>query len=386
MSKHPWPPCVLQVIPALDAGGAERACLDIAGAVRAQGGRALVASTGGRLSAELAEMGGEEVILPMASKNPLIVLANAFRLARLIRAQGVDLVHARSRAPAWSAWIAARMTGTPFVTTFHGFYSAGNPLKRFYNRIMLRGARVIAGSHFMADHIRAVYQPPEDPVAVIHRGIDLRKFDPLAVSPDRIAALRREWRIPAESRIALLPARLTRWKGQILFLEALAKLDPPADLIAVLAGDAQGRNAYAQEISDQACRLGLEDRVRIVGNVADMPAAYAAAEIAVSASLDAEAFGRVPVEAMAMGCTVVAADHGGVSETLRHPDGGLSFGHLFAPGDRGQLSEALQRAAAAPKGGGPERIAAARRHVEKKYSTAQMCAATLTLYRDILQE
>lgn len=386
MPQSPWPPCVLQVIPALDAGGAERACLDVAGAVSAQGGRALVASAGGRLAGELAMLGGQWVNLPMASKNPLIILANAFRLARLIRSGSVDLVHARSRAPAWSAWIATRMTSTPFVTTFHGFYSAGNPLKRFYNRIMLRGARVIAGSQFMAEHIRAVYQPPKDHIAVIHRGVDLRKFDPLAVEPERIAALLREWKIPAESRIVLLPGRLTRWKGQLLFLEALAKLVPPAGLMAVLAGDAQGRNAYAQEIADRASQLGLQDRVRIAGNVADMPAAYAAADIAVSASLEAEAFGRVPVEAMAMGCTVVAAGHGGVAESLRNPDGGPSFGHLFAPGDRDQFTEALRRAAAAPRGGGPDQVAAARRHVEKEYSTAQMCAATLALYRDILQE
>lgn len=386
MTTPPWPPCVLQLIPSLEAGGAERACLDMAGAVRALGGRALVASTGGRMAGELAALGGGLIILPMASKNPLVILANALRLARLIRALGVDLVHARSRAPAWSGWIATRMTGTPFVTTFHGFYSAGNPLKRFYNRIMLRGARVIAGSRFMAEHIHTVYRMPTDHIAVIHRGIDPGKFNPLAVAPERIAALRQEWNIPAESRIVLLPGRLTRWKGQILFLEALAKLDSRAGLTAVLAGDAQGRDAYAQEIAERAAQLGLRDSVRIPGNVTDMPAAYAAAEIVVSASLDAEAFGRVPVEAMAMGCTVVAAGHGGVAESLRNPDGGRPFGHLFAPGDRDQLTGALRRAAASPRGGGPGQIAAARRHVEKEYSTARMCAATLALYRDIVQE
>ncbi|CAM9975993.1 unnamed protein product [Phaeothamnion confervicola] len=321
--------------------------------------------------------------MPAASKNPLVMLANVFRLASLIRTQKVDLVHARSRAPAWSAWAAARITGVPFVTTFHGFYGAGNAFKRFYNSVMLRGARVIAGSHFMAAHIRATYHPLTDHIAVIARGIDVQRFDPAAIAPARMAALRQEWKIPGGAQVILLPARLTRWKGQLLFIEALARLDRQ-NVIGVLCGDAQGRDGYEQEIRALARRYGIEAQLRITGNVADMPAAYSAAHIAVSASSDAEAFGRVPVEAMAMGCTIVAADHGGAAETLRSGDGHPAFGILFAPGDVAALSAALAQGLAAPRGGGPEQAAAARAHVLANYSTASMCAQTLALYRDVL--
>lgn len=375
---------LLQIIPSLDAGGAERACLDIAGAVHAAGGRALVASQGGRLAGELAALGGELIILPAASKNPLIMLINIFRLVKIIRSQNIDLVHARSRAPAWSAWAAAKITGAEFVTTFHGFYGAGNVFKRFYNRVMLRGARVIAGSHFMAAHIRATYHPPVRLVAVIARGIDVARFDPAAVTPDRVARLRREWNVPEGAKIVLLPARLTRWKGQMLLITALAKLKRP-DVICVLCGDAQGRNAYEQEIRALADRLGMTPNLRITGNVADMPAAYGAAYVAVSAATDAEAFGRVPVEAMAMGCGVVAADHGGAAETLRAANGQL-FGSLFSPGDADALTAALSQALASPRGGGAQQIAAARNHVLTHYSTAVMCERTLELYRTVLAE
>lgn len=383
--KTAAPHCLLQIIPSLEAGGAERACLDIAGAVHAQGGRALVASTGGRMAAELVALGGELIVLPVASKNPLVMLANVFRLVSLIRTQKVDLVHARSRAPAWSAWAAAGITGVPFVTTFHGFYGAGNIFRRLYNSVMLRGVRVIAGSHFMAAHIRAAYHPPTDHIAVIARGIDVARFDPAAVAPERVAALRQEWKIPGGMQIILLPARLTRWKGQLLFVAALAGLNR-RDVIGVLCGDAQGRAGYEQEIQAAAHRHGVAAQLRIPGNVADMPAAYCAAHIAVSASSDAEAFGRVPVEAMAMGCTTVAADHGGAAETLRTQENGQAFGALFTPGDAAGLGVALTQALARPRGGGAEQAAAARAHVLANYSTASMCAQTLALYRDVLEK
>lgn len=381
--KPSSPKCLLQIIPNLDAGGAERACLDIAHAVHVQGWRSLVVSEGGRLAVELAALGGELIKMPVASKNPVVLLANAFRLARLIRARGVDLIHVRSRAPAWSAWLASGLTGVPMVATFHGLYGAQNACKRLYNSVMLRGARVIAGSNFMAAHIQSRYRPPADRIAIIPRGIDLERFDPAAVHQDRVRRLLEEWKIPHGSRIILLPARLTRWKGQLLLVDALATLNR-TDVVGVLTGDAQGRDAYVSEIRARAQLQGVSDRLRIAGHVADMPAAYAAADIVVSASSDAEAFGRVPVEAMAMGCSIIAADHGGASETLRTPDGRTSFGTLVAPGNVGALRAGLTLALAAPRGGGAERARAARAHVEARYSTQAMCDQTLALYRAVL--
>lgn len=382
-AKASVPPCVLQLIPSLDAGGAERACLDMAAALHAQGGRALVVSQGGRMEAELAALGGVLIRLPVASKNPLTIVSNGFRIARLARAHGVDLIHARSRAPAWSGLLASRLTGAPMLTTFHGFYGAGNVLKRFYNSVMLRGERVITGSHFMAAHVMATYSPPPGRVAIIARGIDVQHFDPGAVAPQRVAALRREWRIPDASRIVLLPGRLTRWKGQRLLIEALAKLGR-SDVVAVMVGDAQGREAYVAELRALAEQYAVSQQVRLTGNIVDMPAAYAMAGVVVSASTDAEAFGRVPVEAMAMGCAVVAADHGGVAETLRPPGGGSPFGILFAPGNAAALAGALGHALTHVAGG--EALARARAHVGANYSTAVMCARTLALYREILTQ
>lgn len=374
---------MLQIIPSLDAGGAERAALDMAGAIYAQGGRALVASQGGRMQAELAALGGTLIKMPVASKNPLIMLLNALRLARLARKHGVDLIHARSRAPAWSAWLAASLTGTPWLTTFHGFYGADSALKRFYNSIMVRGDRVIAGSHFMAGHIAAVYKPPPQRIVTIARGIDVKRFNPDAVEPGRVAALRRELAIPDGALVALLPARLTRWKGQLLFIEALAKLNR-GDVIGVLAGDAQGRDAYEEELWALAGKLGVANRLRVAGNITDMPAAYKLADVAVSASIEAEAFGRVPLEAMAMGCPIIAADHGGAAETLRPTCGGTPLGILFAPGDAGALSQALQKALDGATAQDPSRRGVARAHVHANYATDVMCAKTLALYREIL--
>lgn len=378
--------CVLQLIPSLDAGGAERACLDMASALHAQGGRALVVSQGGRMEGELAALGGILLRLPVASKNPLVMLLNGFRIARLARAWGIDLIHARSRAPAWSGLLASWLTGAPMLTTFHGFYSAGNVLKRLYNSVMVRGVRVITGSHFMAAHVMATYAPPPGRVAIIARGIDMQRFDPAAVAPGRVAALRQAWRIPDAAQIVLLPGRLTRWKGQLLLIEALAKLNRK-DVVAVMAGDAQGRQAYVAELLALAERHAVTPQVRLTGNIADMPAAYAMADVVVSASTDAEAFGRVPVEAMAMGCAVVAADHGGVAETLRPPGGGAPFGILFAPANAEALAGALGIALShvAEDRDAPATLLA-RAHVGANYSTDVMCARTLALYREILSK
>ena len=377
--------CVLQIIPSLDAGGAERACLDMAAAIHASGGVALVASQGGRLQAELAGLGGVLITLPVASKNPLMIVINGFRLAWLVRKFNVDILHVRSRAPAWSVWIASALTGVPWLSTFHGFYSVGNLFKRFYNAIMLRGRRVIAGSDFMAAHIAHTYDPPEGRIVTIARGIDVRRFDPAAIDASRVKALRQQLAIPDGAVVVLLPARLTRWKGQLLFAGALAMLDR-RDVIGVMAGDAQGRDAYQQEILALARRLGISDRVRVAGNVSDMPAAYCLADVVVSASLDAEAFGRVPVEAMAMGCAVIAADHGGASETMRPVGGGPPLGYVFTPGDVASLHAALQMALAPDVLQAAQHKRAARAHVSENYSTEVMCARTLALYREIMAE
>ena len=237
----------------------------------------------------------------------------------------------------------------------------------------------------MAAHIANTYDPPNGRIVTIARGINVQHFDPAAVDETRVRALRQQLAIPDDAVVVLLPARLTRWKGQLLFTEAIAMLDR-RDVIGVMVGDAQGRDAYQQEILALAQRLGISDRLRVAGNVGDMPAAYCLADVVVSASLDAEAFGRVPVEAMAMGCPVIAADHGGASETMRPAGGGPPLGYVFTPGKVESLLAALQMAL------DPQAIANAynkimtRAHVCENYSTEVMCARTLALYREIMAE
>lgn len=365
---------LLQVLPALDAGGVERGVLEIAEAEVAAGHRALVASAGGRLLPELEALGARHVALPLAAKSPIEIWRNAGRLAALIRAEGVALVHARSRAPAWSALLAARRAGVPFVTTYHAAYSEGFPGKRLYNSVMARGDRVIAISRHIADLVRARHGVGEDRLRIIPRGADPRRFDPAAVAPARALALRAAWGVPAEAPLILLPGRLTRWKGQGVLVAALARL-PGAH--AVLAGDAQGRAGYVAELRAEAARLGVAERVHLPGHVADMPAALRAADVVVHASTAPEGFGRTVVEAQMMGRPVVATDLGGPRETVRHGE----TGWLVPPGDAAALAAALAEVLALP----PEaraRLGAAARAAAP--TTAAMQAATLAVYSELL--
>ncbi|GAB4518578.1 MAG: glycosyltransferase family 4 protein [Amphiplicatus sp.] len=382
---------VLQVIPALDAGGAERTTLEIARAVVEAGGRALVACRGGRLGAQIEAAGARVVPMPVHSKNPLTLWANRARLLDLIRREGVDIVHARSRAPAWSALWAARAAGVPFVTTYHGAYRANGPLKRFYNSAMVRGDLVIANSAFTAAVIRARYDLPPGRLAVIPRGADLGYFDPAEVSPERVAALRRAWRLPAagEAFVLLLPGRLTPWKGHETAIAALARLvnDPSRRgagnqpvLRLIFAGDAQGRDGFEAFLRAEIERRGVRDMIHLVGHCADMPAAYALADVVLAPSLRPEAFGRVAVEAGAMARPVIAADHGGARETVLDGETGV----LVPPDDPEALADAIREIAAMPAPARAAMGARARARVAENFSTAAMCAATLDAYRALV--
>jgi glycosyltransferase involved in cell wall biosynthesis len=375
---------VLQVIPSLDTGGAERATIDIAAALADRGDRALVASGGGRLETELTEAGGTLVRLPTESKNPLTMALNARRLAQLIRRERVDIVHARSRAPAWSARIACRVTGAPFVTTYHGIYGEKGKAKRLYNSVMAAGDIVIANSEYTARLIRERYATPAERIVVIPRGIDLAAFNTNAVDEARREALQSGWRIPPGARVILQLARLSGWKGQEVLIQALA-LPPLAgrgELVAILAGDAQGRDHYRRELEALTEVHGFSERVRIVGHCDDTPAAFALADVAVVASTEAEAFGRAAVEAAAMGVPVVATALGATEETVLAPPrvaDAARTGWLVPPGDAGALAAAIDAALALSA---EERRALggrARRRAEE-FATATMQARTLALY------
>jgi glycosyltransferase involved in cell wall biosynthesis len=303
---------------------------------------------------------------------------NTVALIRLIRQLGVDIVHARSRAPAWSARAAAHATGRRFVTTFHNAYGARNALKRRYNSVMARGDRVIAISDFVADHAASVYGVGRERLRTIPRGVDLEIFDPNRVGAQRIINLARQWRLPDGVPVVMLPGRLTRWKGGLDFIEAVAKLGR-CDVCCVLAGSEQ-RPGFRRELEAAIRENGLAGLFRIVEECRDMPAAYMLADVVVSASSEPEGFGRVIVEAQAMGRPVVATDHGGARDTIVP---GVT-GWLVPPRDPAALAAAISEALSLRV---DERQQLARRamaHIATNFTREAMCSRTIAVYEELL--
>ncbi len=381
---------VLQLIPELEAGGAERTTIDIAEALAALGARALVATEGGRLVGELQAKGGEWLPFPAASKNPARMVLNANTLARLIRRQKVDVVHARSRAPAWVALAATRMTKTPFLTTYHGSYSGQSAPKVLYNSVMARGDVVIANSAYTAELIRRQHPFAAGRIRVIPRGTDLEAFHPSAVEPARVLALREGWGVGPHERIILHPARLTGWKGQRVLIDAAEIMASQGvrDVVFLLAGDAQGRDGYVKELDEQIAARGVSGIVRRVGHVTDMPAAMMAAAAVAVPSTEPEAFGRVAVEAQAIGAPAVVSNLGAVPETvLAPPDvpAESRTGWRVPPGDAVALADALTQALALRPSARDSLAQRARIHVEQHFSLAQMVDKTLDVYAALIE-
>ncbi|HEY4030789.1 MAG TPA: glycosyltransferase family 4 protein [Caulobacteraceae bacterium] len=376
---------LLQVVPELETGGAEQTTIDVARAVIDAGGRALVATRGGRMAARLEADGGRLAQMPVQSKNPLVMLGNAARLVDLIRSERVSLVHARSRAPAFSALWAAQATKTPFVATYHGVYKAKSSVKRWYNAVMTRGDLVIANSDYTRDHVLAEH--PVDPakVVTIPRGVDLDRFNPARVTPDRIEALRQAWGVPAEDRRTkfLLAGRLTRIKGHLTIIEAAARMKAEGrdDFLILFAGDDQGRTEYGEELAKAIADAGLGEQIRIVGHCDDMPAAFLLADVALLPTTVPESFGRTAVEPQAMGRTVIASAHGGTVETV--VDG--TTGWLAAPSDVRAWTTAMLHAIDVGPARRLEMAGAGMNRTRQLYRVDAMCAATLAAYERVLE-
>lgn len=376
-------PIILQILPRLETGGVERGTLEIASALKDAGWTSIVVSGGGRLVHDLEKMGTEHITLPVYSKNYFTMRKNAKLLAKIIVEKKVDIVHARSRAPAWSAKWACEMTGVPLLTTFHGAYNIGPfKIKKKYNKVMTDGVLTIAVSNFIKQHILDNYETVDgDKIRVIHRGVDAERFDISKVSQERIVALSQKWRLPEDLPVVMLPGRLTRWKGQLILLEALSKMQHK-NLRCLFVGADQGRKKYHRELEKKAKKLGLSGVVQIVDHCSEMDVAYMLSDIVVSASTDPEAFGRVVPEAQAMGRIVIGPNHGGATETIR--DGETGF--LFEPGNADDLAQKLDAAfsmAAEDKKRMTER---AIESVRNEFSKARMCAKTLDVYREILEK
>lgn len=380
---------ILQIIPELDAGGAERTTVDVAAALAQVGARPLVASEGGRLVSELQAKGGVWIPFPAKTKNPLKMAANILRLRRLLEREGVDLIHARSRAPAWVALGAVRGTKLPFVTTYHGSYSSQSSLKTLYNSVMARGDAVIANSFYTAGQIAQLYPFALERIETVHRGTDLRQFSPAAVHPSRVQALRAQWGVSADQRIVLLAGRLTEWKGQKVLIDAADLLIKTGltNTIFILAGDAQGRRHYVAELDAAITEKNLTHCVKRVGHCTDMAAAYLAAAVVTVPSTQPEAFGRSAVEAQAMGVPVVVTNHGAVPETVLAPPivmEGARTGWHIPPHDASALARAIGAALGLSASARANLAQRARSHVEMQFSLEHMCHKTLDIYAQLL--
>ncbi len=375
---------ILQLVPSLETGGAERTAVDISRALQQAGHCALVASSGGRLAEELLATGAEHVQMPLDSKNPWTMLKNAGRIAQLVRDRKVDIIHARSRAPAWSALLASRRTGVPWITTYHGIYSEKGRLKRLYNSVMARSDLIIANSNYTADLIVSRYGTDKSRIRVIYRGTDLDGFQRQAIGDQRIEALRSQWKIGGADRIVLNVARLTSWKGQQVLIEAACRpaVADHGNVVVILAGDDQGRSAYRRQLQTLIDERRATDRIRMVGHCDDVAAAFALADVSVVASTSPEAFGRAAVEAQALGVPIVVTALGAVPETVLAPpevEPGQRTGWHVPPGDSGALAEAIDQALRLEETEKREMAARAKAHAGR-FSLSAMAEQTLALY------
>jgi glycosyltransferase involved in cell wall biosynthesis len=375
------PPIIMQILPALSSGGVERGTIDLAEAIVEAGGRSIVVSAGGQMLSELKRTGSDHYYLPMASKNPFIMWQNISQIVKIIESEQVDIVHARSRAPAWSAWYATRRTKKHFVTTFHGTYGYSNWFKRKYNEIMTKGDRVIAISNFIAGHIQQIYGIGATKIKIIPRGIDITKFNTDKVSQERRIQLANHWRLPDDKTIIILPGRLTRWKGQTVFIQAVAKLNRE-DIQCLMVGSTQGREDYRRELESEINQHGMQQYIHVIDHCDDMPAAYMLTDIVVSASTEPEAFGRVTAEAQALGRLVIGTNHGGSKETII--DG--KTGWLVPPNDPDSLAKTLTKVIDLTKQKRAEITKNSVKHIHTNYSKDLMCSRILELYNELIKE
>ena len=328
---------------------------------------------------DLDRAGVHHINMPVNTKNPLRMYMNVTKLISIIRDFNVDIVHARSRAPAWSCYKACNATKAHFMTTFHGTYNITSALKRHYNSIMTRGELAIAISRFISDHMKHEYQVKPERIRLIYRGVDIESYNPSAVPAGRIVQLAEKWRLSDGVPVIMLPGRLTRWKGQSVLIRALAELGE-REFRCLLVGDDQGRSGYRQELMSLVKRLRLGSKVHFVGHCDDMPAAYMLADVVISASTDPEAFGRVMVEGQALGKPVIGADHGASRELILPNE----TGWLVPPNKPDALASMLEYVLSLDTPFREELASRAISNVRANFSCAQMCAKTIDVYREVL--
>ena len=381
---------VMQIIPALESGGVERGVIDIAKSLKDNGFTALVVSGGGAMTYQLREAGIEHIKLAVNSKNPLTIYKNIGKIAALIKEYQVDIVHVRSRAPAWSAYYACKKTGCKLVSTFHGSYSlclfgkSKSSLKMLYNSIMLKADKIIAVSNFIKNHIQENYskylENSTSKLTVIHRGADLDYFSVSKVSKERIIALSKIWDLPDDKNIIMLPGRITAWKGHEFLIDALSKVKN-TDFLCLIVGSKKGHELYEKRLITRIESNNLAGKVRIVDAVKDMPAAYMLCDLVISASIRPEAFGRIAIEAGAMSKIAIATNIGGSLETIINN----KTGFLVESENIQDLADKIDYALTLNTAKKEQIAQNAQNHIALNFSNKKMCEQTIKLYKQVLK-
>ena len=378
---------VLQVIPKLGYGGAETGCYDIAHYLAEKECDSLIATSGGELLKFVKKNKVSIYRLPVHSKNPILIIFNVIILSFIILMKNINIVHARSRAPAWSCYLACMITRRNFVTTFHGTYNFKNRLKKFYNSVMLRSKLIIAGSNFIFGHINENYSDSfksKNKLRVIFRGINLDYFNKKNISIVKREKLKIDWQISEGKFIILLPGRLTAWKGQEKLIEALNILVEDYNnnnFQAIILGSDQGRKVYKKKLVNLTQRYRLSQKINFINHCSDMPLAYSISDIIVSSSIEPEAFGRVAVEAQAMEKPIIASDIGGSKETISKGKSGFLYKH----DDPRELAKTLNTVMELDKNALDAIGNEGRKNVSKKFDVEAMCDSTLREYKKLLK-
>ena len=377
---------VLQVIPKLGYGGAETGCYDIAHYLPENNCESFIVTSGGELTKFIDKKKVKLIRLPVHSKNPILILLNTIILIGIILFYNISIIHARSRAPAWSCLVASKLTGRKFVTTFHGTYNFSGKLKKFYNSVMVRSDLIIAGSNFIFSHIKENYASLIDikkKFLVIFRGINVDYFDPSTTIEVEEKKLLEKWEIFENKKIILMPGRLTSWKGQELFIEAVNLVNIELGyeaFYAVILGNDQGRDLYKKKLVKLCEKYNISKQIRFVDHCKDMALAYKISDIVISASIEPEAFGRVSVEAQSMQKLIIASNIGGSNETIIDEKTGL----LFEAGDPKSLCKKIIRALTMDESRLKTIGIEGRKNIIKKFNVEKMCFSTYSEYKRLL--
>ena len=377
---------VLQVIPKLGYGGAETGCYDIAHYLPENGCKSFIVTSGGELLKFVDKNKVKVFRLPVQSKNPILILINAIILTFIILFNNISIVHARSRAPAWSCLIASKITSRKFVTTFHGTYNFKSNLKKLYNSVMVRSDLIIAGSNFIFSHIKENYSNylnQKKKLLVVFRGINVDYFDPTTKLETEEKKLLKQWEIEKDKKIILLPGRLTTWKGQEVFIEAINLVNIELGyeaFYAVILGSEQGRDLYKKKLIRLSEQYRLTKQLRFIDHCKDMALAYKVSDIIVSASIEPEAFGRVSVEAQSMEKPIIASNIGGSNETVIDE----KTGYLFKAGDAKSLSQKILKTLTIDETQLKLIGNEGRKNIVQKFNVEKMCFSTYSEYKRLI--